>query len=91
VRVTRAPGLTVHASQPDQATWEVRHEAIGQMVVHTCRTLQEAIAAARKLADGIDWCRSADELVEDAPARARAIQVQMWVHTQPKRRDEAVS
>jgi hypothetical protein len=89
VRVTRAPGLTVHAIGPDHVVWEVRHEASGQMVVNTCRTLKEAIEAARKLADGIDWCRPVDALVEDTAARDRMLEVQRWVHTQPKRRETA--
>jgi hypothetical protein len=89
VRVTRAPGLTVHAIGPhSEAVWEVRHEASGQPVVKGCRTLKEAIEAARKLAEGLDWLRPADELVEDTAARDRMLAVQMWVHIDPKRRDK---
>jgi hypothetical protein len=92
VRVTRAPGLGVHPCSPhSQDAWEVRHEASGQMVVNTCRTLKEAIEAARKLAEGINWRRPVDELVEDTAARDRMLEVQTWVHTQPKRRDEATT
>jgi hypothetical protein len=92
VRVTRAPGLTVHAIGPhSEAVWEVRHEASGQPVVKGCRTLKEAIEAARKLAEGLDWLRSPDKLVEDAAIRARHLEVQTWIDTDPKRRDKAAT
>ncbi|HEV2071068.1 MAG TPA: hypothetical protein VGR26_14860 [Acidimicrobiales bacterium] len=96
MRVAGTPGLGVRSGQAwtdregtAHAAWDVFHTESGQVVVHGCRSLQESMKAAKRLADGIDWTRPVEALVEDGEARARMHNVQRWVDTQPKRRAEA--
>lgn len=96
MRVAGTPGLGVRSDRAwtdregtAHAAWDVFHTESGQVVVNGCRSLQEGMKAAKRLADGIDWTRAVEALLEDGDARRRMLDVQGWVDTEPKRRAEA--